>query len=114
MVGHTGKSKAIINAVETLDLQSHRIIKSALAKNWRVMLTADHGNCDEMVDPETGQPHTQHTVYPVPFLLLGYPGVKLGVGRGLADVAPTVLDLLEIPKPEEMTGTSLLIKGSEP
>ena len=114
MVGHTGKPNAIIHAVETLDLQSHRIIQAALAKNWRVMLTADHGNCDEMVDPETGQPHTQHTVYPVPFLLLGHPGAKLGIGRGLADVAPTVLDLLDIPKPQEMTGTSLLLKDASP
>ncbi len=81
-----------------------------MAKNWRVMLTADHGNCDEMVDPETGQPHTRHTVYPVPFLLLGQPDAKLGIGRGLADIAPTVLDLLDIQKPEEMTGTSLLLK----
>ncbi len=110
MVGHTGKANAIIQAVETLDLQSHRIIQAALAKNWRIMLTADHGNCDEMVDPETGLPHTRHTVYPVPFLLLGQPDAKLGVGRGLADIAPTVLDLLDIPKPKEMTGTSLLLK----
>ena len=75
------------------------------------MLTADQGNCDEMIDPETGQPHTQHTAYPVPFLLLGHPGAKLGVGVGvgLADIAPTVLDLLDIPKPQEMTGTSLLL-----
>lgn len=109
MVGHTGKPEAIIRAVETLDLQSHRIIQAALANNWQVMLTADHGNCDEMVDPETGQPHTQHTTYPVPFLLLGHPGAKLGVGRGLADIAPTILDLLDIPKPPEMTGTSLLL-----
>ncbi|BCG63515.1 MAG: 2,3-bisphosphoglycerate-independent phosphoglycerate mutase [Methyloprofundus sp.] len=112
MVGHTAKPNAILRAVETLDLQSHRIIQAALARNWRVLLTADHGNCDEMVDPETGQPHTRHTVYPVPFLLLGHPGAKLGIGRGLADVAPTILDLLEISKPEEMTGNSLLLKGS--
>ena len=90
-------------------MQSHRVIQAALANNWQVLLTADHGNCDEMVDPETGQPHTQHTAYPVPFLLLGHPGAKLGVGRGLADIAPTVLDLLGIPKPPEMTGTSLLL-----
>jgi len=112
MVGHTGNTNAIIRAVETLDLQSHRIIQAALAKKWRVILTADHGNCDEMVDPETGQPHTQHTVYPVPFLLLGHPGAKLGIGHSLADVAPTILDLMNIQKPQEMTGNSLLLKGS--
>ena len=110
MVGHTGKAHAIIHAVETLDLQGNRVIQAALTRNWRVMLTADHGNCDEMVDPITGQPHTQHTVYPVPFLLLGQPGARLGIGRGLADVAPTVLDLLDIAKPQEMTGSSLLLK----
>ena len=64
-----------------------------------------------MVDPVSGEPHTQHTEYPVPFLLMGEGGVRLGIGRGLADVAPTVLDLLGLSCPTEMTGHSLILKG---
>jgi 2,3-bisphosphoglycerate-independent phosphoglycerate mutase len=94
-----------------LDLQNHRIIQAALKRNYYVLLTADHGNCDEMVDPATGEPHTQHTVYPVPFLLLGEREARLGIGRGLSDVAPTVLDLLKLPQPPQMTGCSLILKG---
>jgi 2,3-bisphosphoglycerate-independent phosphoglycerate mutase len=63
-----------------------------------------------MVDPVTGKPHTQHTAYPVPFLLIGMREAQLGTGRGLADVAPTVLDLLGLPQPTEMTGRSILLK----
>jgi 2,3-bisphosphoglycerate-independent phosphoglycerate mutase len=111
MVGHTAIRQAIIQAVETLDLQSHRIIQAALKRNYYVLLTADHGNCDEMVDPATGEPHTQHTVYPVPFLLLGEREARLGIGRGLSDVAPTVLDLLKLPQPPQMTGCSLILNG---
>jgi len=111
MVGHTAVRQAIIEAVETLDQQSHRVIQAALKGNCHVLLTADHGNCDEMVDPATGEPHTQHTVYPVPFLLLGDREAQLGIGRGLSDVAPTVLDLLKLPQPPQMTGCSLILKG---
>ncbi len=109
MVGHTAVQPAIIRAVETVDLQSHRVIRAAMEKGVRVLLTADHGNCDEMVDPITGEPHTQHTAYPVPFLLIGEPQAKLGIGRGLADVAPTILDLMGLPRQEAMTGNSLLL-----
>jgi 2,3-bisphosphoglycerate-independent phosphoglycerate mutase len=112
MVGHTAVRQAIIGAVETLDRQSHRVIQAALERNYYVLLTADHGNCDEMVDPATGEPHTQHTVYPVPFLLLGDREAQLGIGRGLSDVAPTVLDLLNLPQPPQMTGCSLILKGA--
>lgn len=111
MVGHTARPRAIISAVETLDLESHRVFRVALERGWRVMLTADHGNCDEMVDPVSGEPHTQHSEYPVPFLLMGEGAVKLGIGRGLSDIAPTVLDLLGIPQPPVMTGSSLILKG---
>jgi len=110
MVGHTATRHAVVRAVEALDLQGNRVIQAAQHRGYTTLLTADHGNCDEMVDPQTGEPHTQHTAYPVPFLLLGAPGVALGVGRGLADVAPTVLDLLDLPQPPEMTGRSLLLK----
>ncbi|MDA8383117.1 MAG: 2,3-bisphosphoglycerate-independent phosphoglycerate mutase [Betaproteobacteria bacterium] len=110
MVGHTANPAATVRAVETLDLQSHRVIRAATARGYRVILTADHGNCEEMIDPETGEPNTQHTLYPVPFLLIGVPKAHLGLGRGLADVAPTVLDLLGIETPSAMTGHSLLLK----
>ena len=110
MVGHTAVRDAIIEAVETLDLQSHRVIRTARRYGFRVLLTADHGNCDEMVDPVTGQPHTQHTAYPVPLLLMGEDNARLGTGRGLSDVAPTILDLMGLPQPAEMTGRSLILK----
>ena len=111
MVGHTARREAVISAVETLDLESNRVFRVALERGWRIMLTADHGNCDEMVDPISGEPHTQHSEYPVPFLLMGEGPVKLGTGRGLADIAPTVLDLLGLARPPEMTGRSLILKG---
>ena len=110
MVGHTAMIPAILRAVETLDLQFHRVAQAALAHGFAILLTADHGNCDEMVDPVSGEPHTQHTVYPVPFLLLGTDTTALSIGRGLADVAPTVLDLLGIDQPKEMTGSSIALK----
>ncbi|MBU2811313.1 2,3-bisphosphoglycerate-independent phosphoglycerate mutase [Acidithiobacillus thiooxidans] len=110
MVGHTAKIPAILRAVETLDLQFHRITQVALQHGFKIILTADHGNCDEMVDPVTGEPHTQHTVYPVPMLLIGHEGVKLGIGRGTADIAPTILDLMGLSQPSEMTGKSLILR----
>jgi len=73
------------------------------------MVTADHGNCDDMVDPQTGEPHTRHTAYPVPCLLAGQNGLHLGTGCSLADVAPTVLELLNLAQPTAMTGRSLLL-----
>ena len=111
MVGHTAVRQAVIQAVETLDLQGHRVIQAALKRDFRILLTADHGNCDEMVDAVTGEPHTQHTAYPVPFLLLGERQARLGTGRGLDDVAPTVLDVMGLPQPSQMTGRSLILQG---
>jgi len=113
MVGHTAVQHAIIQAVEMVDLHSGRVIDAAQQRNWRVLLTADHGNCDEMVDPQTGQPHTQHTAYPVPAVLIGEHEITLGTGRSLIDVAPTILELLGLRQPEEMTGRSLIL-SSEP
>ena len=110
MVGHTARRESIIRAVETLDLESHRVFRVALENNWRILLTADHGNCDEMVNPDTGEPHTQHTEYPVPFLIMGEGPVRLSTGRGLADIAPTILELLGVPQPPDMTGRSLILK----
>jgi 2,3-bisphosphoglycerate-independent phosphoglycerate mutase len=115
MVGHTASLDAVVQAIEALDAHSNRVIEKALSRGYRVMLTADHGNCDEMKDPLTGEAHTQHTVYPVPFLLIGdthKTEVQLGIGRGLSDIAPTVLDLLGLSKPVRMTGRSLILKNS--
>ncbi len=112
MVGHSAVANAVIKAVETLDRESHRVIEKALQHGYKIMLTADHGNCDEMVDAVTGQPNTQHTPYPVPFLLIGDHEARLGTGRSLADVAPTVLEILGLAKPLSMTGRSLILTQS--
>ncbi|MGC8822758.1 MAG: 2,3-bisphosphoglycerate-independent phosphoglycerate mutase [Desulfurella sp.] len=109
MVGHTAVQKACIIAVETLDTQFNRLVKAALEEGYNILLTADHGNCDEMVDPITGEPHTQHTIYPVPFLIIGKK-YNLRTQGGICDIAPTVLDLLNLEKPSEMSGKSLLLK----
>lgn len=109
MVGHTAVQSACLAAVETLDLQFNRLVKAAIGKDYTIMLTADHGNCDEMIDPLTGEPHTQHTTYPVPFLIIGDKS-NLRTQGGICDIAPTVLDILNLKKPTEMTGKSLLAK----
>ena len=107
MVGHTGVPSAILKAVETVDECLGRILPVAEATGTRVLITADHGNCEMMVDPETGGPHTAHTTNPVPFLAVGTPYARLRSGGALADVAPTILDLLGLEQPREMTGRSL-------
>lgn len=112
MVGHAALQDSVVKAVEALDECSHSVIEAALKNDFRVLLTADHGNCDEMVDPITAEPHTQHTNYPVPFLLLGEKNVELGNGRGLADIAPTILQLMGVEQPEVMTGKSLILGDS--
>ena len=86
------------------------MFRVALEQGWRILLTADHGNSDEMINPNTGEAHTQHTEYPVPFLIMGEGPVRLSTGRGLADIAPTILELLGIPQPRAMTGRSLILK----
>lgn len=111
MVGHSGILEAAIKAVETVDACLGRV-ETAIAKAGGVLLvTADHGNCEMMVDPETGQPHTAHTLNPVPLILVN--GAKevhsLRDGR-LADIAPTLLGLLGLPQPSEMSGRSLLVE----
>ena len=96
--------------VEAVDKALGRIVDAAAADNVTVFITADHGNCETMVDPETGQPHTAHTTNPVPFIAVAgdLVGRKLRAGGRLADVAPTLLDYLGIAKPSEMDGSSLL------
>ncbi len=108
MVGHTGSLEAAIAAVETVDGCLGRVVDAVLAAGGRLLITADHGNCELMRDPATGGPHTAHTLNPVPCMLVGGPpGARLRDGR-LADVAPTLLALLGVAQPAEMTGRSLM------
>jgi 2,3-bisphosphoglycerate-independent phosphoglycerate mutase len=110
MVGHTGSLPAAIKAVETVDAGLGKIVDAITRAGGALLATADHGNCEMMRDPATGGPHTAHTTNPVPVLLTGGGGAKLADGR-LADLAPTLLELMDLPKPKEMTGASLLRKG---
>jgi 2,3-bisphosphoglycerate-independent phosphoglycerate mutase len=108
MVGHTGILEAAIKAVEALDECLGRVLRAARDADARVLITADHGNLEIMQDAATGQPHTAHTTDPVPFIVVGEK-VRLRDGGLLADVAPTVLQLLGIDQPVEMTGRSLIV-----
>jgi 2,3-bisphosphoglycerate-independent phosphoglycerate mutase len=107
MVGHTGILEAAVKAVETVDAGLGRIAEAIEAAGGSLLVTADHGNCELMRDPETGQPHTAHTTNPVPVFLISARKFALSDGR-LADVAPTLLALMGVPQPKEMTGVSLL------
>ena len=108
MVGHTGSLPAAIRACEAVDAGLGRALAALEKAGGAMIVTADHGNCETMVDPETGGPHTAHTTNPVPVIVVGGPdGARLRSGR-LADLAPTVLQLMGLPKPPEMTGESLL------
>ena len=108
MVGHTGDLKAAITACEAVDQGLARVLTALKKAGGAMIVTADHGNCETMVDPVTGGPHTAHTTNPVPVILVGGPkGAKLRNGR-LSDLAPTLLQLMGLPKPEEMTGESLI------
>jgi 2,3-bisphosphoglycerate-independent phosphoglycerate mutase len=110
MVGHTGVLEAAIRAVETVDTGLGQIAEAVEAMNGALLVTADHGNCEMMRDPVTGGPHTAHTTNPVPIFLVGGEASGLSEGR-LADVAPTLLALMGLEQPREMTGCSLLRKG---
>ena len=108
MVGHTGDLKAAIAACEAVDKGLARVVAALQEVGGAMIVTADHGNCEVMVDPETGGPHTAHTLNPVPVALIGgAAGLSLKHGR-LADLAPTLLELMDLPKPPEMTGESLI------
>ena len=110
MVGHTGDLAAAMKACSAVDRGLARVMEALEQAGGAMILTADHGNCETMVDPETGGPHTAHTTNLVPVALIGGPeGVSLADGR-LADLAPTLLELMDLPQPKEMTGKSLIRK----
>jgi len=108
MVGHTGNLKATIKAVATVDKCMGRIVKAMQKIGGISIIIADHGNAEYMIDPKTKEPLTNHTTNPVPFILVDNQKYRLKKGGKLADIAPTILDCLEIKKPREMTGHSLL------
>ncbi|QNM97936.1 2,3-bisphosphoglycerate-independent phosphoglycerate mutase [Chitinimonas koreensis] len=109
MVGHTGKLDAAVKAVETLDACVGRCVAAMQAAGGEVLITADHGNCEMMWDPASGQPHTQHTTDLVPFLYVGRKATLAPMGEGaLQDIAPTLLAMMGLPQPAEMTGRSLI------
>ena len=112
MVGHSGNLKATIEACEVVDRCLERIVASAARAGARLLITADHGNCEMMIDPATGGPHTAHTTNPVPFLIVE-DGVAtpLRSGGALCDVGPTVLAMLGLEQPKEMTGRNLRLAG---
>ena len=111
MVGHTGSLQAAIKAVEAVDECVGRIVKIIEEKKGNLLITADHGNAEQMIDYKTGEPHTAHTTNPVPIILVtDNKEYKLKENGKLADLAPTMLDLMGINKPQEMIGESLLIK----
>jgi len=107
MVGHTGVLPAVIRAVETVDQCLGRVLKSAEKVGSSVLITADHGNCEMMIDPVSGGVHTAHTTNPVPFVAVRSNAASLRAGGALRDVAPTVLSLMGIESPAEMTGRDL-------
>ena len=109
MVGHTGNLDAAVKAIEAIDECVGKIVTAVNKVDGALLITADHGNAEQMVDYKTGEPHTAHTTNPVPLILVGMGDVKLKEGK-LADLAPTMLDIMELEKPEEMTGESLIEK----
>ena len=108
MVGHSGSIPATIKAVETVDQSLARVLKAAEAAGMRLIVTADHGNAEMLIDPETGGPHTAHTTNQVPFVVVDWEQeMRLRPGGALCDVAPTILSMLGVEQPPEMTGVNL-------
>jgi len=114
MVGHTGVRDAVIRAVEVVDDVVGRLCEHAVEQGYAVVLTADHGNADMLVDPVTGAAHTQHTTFPVACTIIDTQNWKLANGRGLPSIAPTILQLMGLPQPATMTAQSLLLASGPP
>jgi len=112
MVGHTGNFEASVKACEVIDECLGKVVDAALDKKGRVVITADHGNIEQLIDYDTGMPHTAHTTNLVPLILVDEERKNLQLKQGAgSDVAPTVLKLLEVPQPKEMTGRSLIVES---
>ena len=107
MVGHTGVPSAVIAAVETVDRCLDRVVRACESSGTRLLVTADHGNCEVMIDPDSGGPHTAHTTNPVPFVAVNTDLRTLRGGGALCDVAPTILQLMGLEQPPDMTGRPL-------
>ena len=110
MVGHTGVPDAVVKSVETVDEVVGRLWEAATSNDYSIVLTADHGNADMLIDPVTGEPHTQHTTFPVPCTVYDTEPPDLGCGNALTGIAPTVLQLMGLEQPSGMNGKSLLLK----
>ena len=111
MVGHTGVIPAAVKAVETVDQCVGTAVEAIKEVDGVLFICADHGNAEQMIDYKTKAPHTAHTTNPVPFILVNYDdSVKLREGGCLADIAPTLLEIMGLPQPEEMTGKSLIVR----
>ena len=111
MVGHTGIEAAAIKAIETVDACVGRTVEAIREADGMLFICADHGNAEQLLDYETGEPFTAHTTNPVPFILVNAdPAYQLREGGCLADIAPTLIQLMGLKQPEEMTGRSLLVK----
>jgi 2,3-bisphosphoglycerate-independent phosphoglycerate mutase len=112
MVGHSGKIEPTIKAVETVDACLGRIETAVRAKGGAILITADHGNAEMMVDPATGGPHTAHTTNPVPFIVVAENANQytLKANGSLRDISPTLLGMMGVDEPKEMTGTDLRVK----
>ena len=109
MVGHTGVESAAIKAIEAVDKCVGRVVDAILEAGGQMFITADHGNAEQLVDYETGEPYTAHTTNPVPFILVNYDeGYTLKEGGKLCDIVPTMLKVMNLPQPEEMTGESII------
>lgn len=115
MVGHTGVLGAVIRAVEVVDACVGRIMDATLARGGSLIITADHGNAEQMIDPKTGSPHTAHTNYTVPLSVVGaaFKNAALRNGGRLGDIAPTLLSMMNLPQPPEMTGRSFIASQSK-
>ena len=108
MVGHTGVFDAAVKAVKTVDECVGKVVDAILAQGGNCLITADHGNADKMRDAD-GKPFTAHTTNPVPLIMVGYKeGKRLDDGGKLCDLSPTLLEMMDIPQPREMTGRSLI------
>jgi 2,3-bisphosphoglycerate-independent phosphoglycerate mutase len=111
MVGHTGNFEAAVRACEVIDECIGQVVDAAMSKKGRVIITADHGNIEQLIDYDTGMPHTAHTTNLVPVILVDEEHKRCQLNKGTAvDIAPTVLQLLDVPQPKEMTGHSLIVR----